>query len=141
MPNLHPLVVHFPMGLLLTSIVLYWANLFWKGRGLEQAYWYTHRIGLAGALFAVISGLLAARTVPADSPAISIVSIHRALGLATFVVFGLLAVCHARNKGEYSRGKRILHTIVQWVGVGLILAAGFFGGELVYTFGVGVAAP
>jgi hypothetical protein len=40
----------------------------------------------------------------------------------------------------YSPGKRILHTAIQLVGVGLIVAVGYFGGELVFTYGVGAAA-
>jgi hypothetical protein len=39
-----------------------------------------------------------------------------------------------------SRNKRILHTVIQAVGVALIVAVGLYGGELVYAFGVGMAS-
>lgn len=138
--NLHPLVVHFPIALLLTSVAFSWANLIWPGKGLAQAAWYTLLLGLAGALFSVISGLLAARGVPADSPAMATLVVHRLLGIAVLVIFGIQAICAWRSKGVYSRNKRILHTAIQLLGVALIVAVGIFGGELVYTFGLGAAA-
>ena len=54
-------------------------------------------------------------------------------------MFGLQAVCHWRHHGAYSGGDRIKHMVVQVVGVALITFLGFKGGELVYTFGIGVA--
>ncbi len=139
--NLHPFLVHFPIALLLTSIVLYWAGLRWENKGFEQAYWYTHILGLAGTLFTIISGFVDARDVLPGDPALATLNTHKVLGIATLLVFSALAVCHVRSKGEYSPAKRVLHTVIQLIGVGLILAVGFFGGELVYVFGVGVAVP
>ncbi|NUQ38504.1 MAG: DUF2231 domain-containing protein [Caldilineales bacterium] len=139
--NPHPLIVHFPIALLLTSVALSWAGRIWKHNNFERASWYTLLLGLAGAVFAVISGLLAARSVPLDSPALATLSTHRLLGIATVVVFGLLTLCTWRNKGVYSPGKRVLHTLIQIIGVALIVGVGLFGGELVYTFGIGVMTP
>jgi uncharacterized membrane protein len=138
--NLHPLFVHFPIALLLSSVALSWTGRFWPGKGLEQAAWYTLLLGLAGTVVTLISGLVAAQGVPADSPAMATLNIHRALGIATFVIFGALAIWNWRSKGAISGNGRLFFTIIQIVGVALIVAVGFYGGELVYTFGVGVAA-
>ena len=129
--NLHPLFVHFPIALLLSSVAFSWAGRLWQGKNFDQAAWYTLLLGLAGTLVTLITGLLAAQGVPADSPA---------LGIATFVIFGIQAICAYRSKGVYSPGKRILHTVIQLIGVALIVVVGLYGGELVYTFGVGVSA-
>ncbi len=139
MPNVHPLFVHFPIALLLTSVALDWAGLRWKGRGLDQAAWYTLLLGLVATLFTIATGLLAAQNVPGDSPAAATLNVHKILGIVAFVVFGLQAVCHWRHHGVYSGGDRIKHKLVQFVGVALITFLGFKGGELVYTFGIGVA--
>jgi uncharacterized membrane protein len=136
--NIHPLLVHFPIALLLTSVALSWAGLLWKGKGLEQAAWYTLLLGLAGTVVTLITGLIAAQSVPIDSPAQATLNTHKFFGIATFVIFGLQAMCAWRNKGRYSPGKRILHTAIQLGGVALIVAVGFFGGELVFTYGIGV---
>lgn len=137
--NLHPLFVHFPIALLLSSVALSWAGRFWPGKGLDQAAWYTLLLGLAGTVVTLLSGLVAAQGVAADSPAMATLNIHRLLGIATFVLFGVLAIWSWRSKGAISGSKRTLYTLLQIVGVVLIVAVGFFGGELVYTFGLGVA--
>ena len=138
--NLHPLFVHFPIALLLSYVALDWAGRIWKDRAFTQAAWYTLLLGLAGTLVTVITGLLVARGLPADSPALTTLNLHKSIGIATFVVFGLQAVCYARNRGMYTRGKQALHTVIQLIGVALLVTTGYFGGELVYTFGVGVSA-
>lgn len=137
---LHPKLVHFPIALLLTSVALDWAGLIWKEKGFDKAAWYTLLLGLAGTVVTIISGVAAAQSVPADSPAMATLNPHRLLGFITFIAFGLQAVCHWRNAGKYTPGKRVLHTVIQAVGVVLLIAVGYFGGELVYTFGVGVSA-
>ena len=138
--NLHPLFVHFPIALLLSSVALSWAGRLWQGRNFDQAAWYTLWVGVAGTLVTVITGRLAAHVVPAGSPALATLNTHKLMGIATFVIFGLQAIGSYRSKGVYSPGKRILHTVIQLFGVSLIVAWGLFGGELVYTFGVGVTA-
>jgi len=138
--NIHPLLVHFPIALLLTYVALDWAGRIWKGKPFTEAAWYTLLLGLAGTLVTVLTGLVAARGVPADSPALATLNVHKFIGLATFVLFGIQAVCYARNRGKYTPGKQVLHTVLQLAGVALIVLTGYFGGELVYTFGVGVSA-
>ncbi len=137
---LHPRLVHFPIALLLTSVALSWASLHWKDKGLDQAAWYLLLLGLAGTILTLISGLIAARAVPADSPAMATLNIHKLLGIAVLVIFSAQALCHIRSRSIYTPTKRVLHTAIQLLGVALILAVGFLGGELVYTFGIGVSS-
>ncbi len=136
--NLHPLLTHFPIALLLSSVAFYWAGLRWKERGLDKASSYTLWLGLAGTVVTIISGLVAAQSIPLDSPAMQTLTTHKFLGIATFVIFSIQALCAWRSKGIYSPAKLVLHTIIQLSGVALIIAVGYFGGELVYTFGIGV---
>lgn len=138
--TLHPLFVHFPIALLLSSVALQWAGRFWPGRGLDRAAWYTLLLGLAGTVVTLATGLVAAQGVAADSPAAATLNLHRLLGIVTFVIFGVLAFWHWRSKGSVDGRWRVFYTLLQVVGVLLIAAVGFYGGELVYTYGVGVAA-
>ncbi len=108
--NLHPLFVHFPIALLLSSVALSWAGRFWPGKGLDQAAWYTLLLGLAGTVVTLLSGLVAAQGVPADSPAMATLNIHRALGIATFVIFGALAIWSWRSKGVISGSGRLFYS-------------------------------
>jgi hypothetical protein len=59
-------------------------------------------LGLIGTLVTLISGLIAARGVPADSPALATLTIHKFIALGTFVIFGIQAFCYARNRGKYT---------------------------------------
>jgi uncharacterized membrane protein len=138
--NLHPLLVHFPIALLLSYVALDWGGRIWKGRAFTEAAWYTLLLGLAGTLVTLITGLIAARGVPADSPALATLNVHKFISIATFAIFSIQAFCYARNRGKYTPGKQALHTVIQLAGVALIATTGYFGGELVYTFGVGVTA-
>lgn len=137
--SLHPLVVHFPIALLLSYIALDWAGRLWKGKAFTEAAWYALLLGLAGTLVTLVTGLLAARAVPVDSPALATLNTHKMIGIATLVIFGIQAVCYARNRGKYTPGKQALHTVIQLGGVAFVLAVGYLGGELVYTYGIGVS--
>ena len=138
--NLHPLFVHFPIALLLSSVAFSWAGRFWPGKGLDQAAWYTLLLGLVGTVFTLGSGFVAAQSVAADSPAMTTLNLHRLLGIATFVIFGALALWSWRSKGVFTGNRRLFFTTLQVAGVALIVAVGFYGGELVYTYGVNVAS-
>ncbi len=136
--NLHPLLVHFPIALLPSYIALDWAGRLWKEKAFTEAAWYALLLGLVGTLVTLVTGLLAARAVPMDSPALATLNTHKFIGITTLVIFGIQAVCYGRNRGKYTPGKQALHTVIQLVGVALVVAVGYFGGELVYTFGIGV---
>ena len=137
--NLHPLFVHFPRALLLSSVALNWADRRWPDKSMEPASWYMLLLGLAGTVFTLLSGLVAAQGVPIESPAAATLSIHRLLGIVTFALFGILAIWRWRSKGALSGNRRLAFTLMQVVGIALIATVGFYGGELVYTFGIGVA--
>lgn len=140
MPNLHPLIVHFPIALLMTSVALDWTHHLWPRFNLERGALITHLLGWVASLFTVATGLLAARSLSVEGPAVSALASHRALGLAVVVVFGLLGVCRLRNPNPSPR-LRIVHFLVQIAGLALVAASGYMGGELVFTYGLGVAAP
>lgn len=55
MPDLHPMFVHFPIALLLTSVALDWGDRIWNGMGLAQAAWYPLQLGLLGGVASVIT--------------------------------------------------------------------------------------
>lgn len=136
--NLHPLLVHFPIALLLAYIVLDWAGRIWKEKGFTEAAWYSLILGTIGALVTLGSGLLDARGITAADPAFTTLTIHKISAIATVVLFGFQTVCYARNRGKYTRNTEILHTIIQLAGATAIIITGYFGGQLVFEFGIGV---
>ncbi len=140
MINLHPVVIHFAIAPLALTLFFQYATLKWPDRGFQYPAQYSLWVGLAGAAAAVITGLLAVRNVPADSPAQSTIFIHR---LAGFVTLGYFALYLALRDWLLARfmARPVVFLTLAIVGLSIVIATGFFGGELVYTFGVGVATP
>jgi len=138
MPPLHVLIVHFPIALLLTSVALSWASMIWKDKGFDKASWYSLLLGLVATLVAIPTGLASASAIPADSAAMVAVNPHRILGIATFVVFALQAVIVWRSKAEMSVGARVALIALQVIGSLIVIVLGYFGGELVYRYGIGL---
>jgi uncharacterized membrane protein len=84
--NVHPLFVHFPIGLLVMSTLFYWAGVFIKNEGLIQAGRWTLYGGAVFSIISVGTGLQAAFTVPHDDEVHRIMLLHQNLA---YVILGL----------------------------------------------------
>lgn len=143
-PNLHPLVVHFPISLLVAAALVDLAGLFWRtSRGLRLSAVLLYGAGALGALAAYITGTRAADTVEVPTEAISTLNTHQDLALYTLIFFGVYAgirVALFLMKRELAV---TLHVLVVLVGIGgqvLVWQTGEHGGELVFEHGIGVGA-
>jgi len=113
-------------------------------------------LGWMGTLVAILTGLLAQSPLPPGAPYRSILNWHISTGLALWVLYGLLLYWQwLLQKKPVRRYKsvssaipadllelptaRLRLTLLLLVGIGLILASGWNGGQLVYTWGVNVA--
>jgi uncharacterized membrane protein len=61
--ELHPIVVHFPIALLITSVALDFAGCFLHRAGLTTAATWCLLLGVPGAYAALFSGFLSERDV------------------------------------------------------------------------------
>ena len=143
-PNVHPLIVHFPVALLMTAVLLdLGALLFRKAEGLRVAAVSLYLLGAAGALAAFFTGRDAADSVMLPAAANTVLTEHADWALYTVWFFGIYALIRL-GVLFFDRNRRL------GVHIGLFLAgaAGLFlvyetaehGGELVFAHGVGVAA-
>ena len=143
--TLHPLVVHFPIGLIVSAAVLDVAAL---GAGPRSALRATatglYLAGAAALLAAYLTGRSDAALVRIPGPAHAIVDEHWTWALRTTVYMGAFAL---GRLGLDLTG--LLTARVRWlpivaaglVGVLLLFQTAERGGRLVYEHGVGVAAP
>ncbi len=136
-PNWHPIFVHFTIGLLGVSALLYLAGLVFKNEHLLIAGRWNLWIGAFLTIGTVAAGLNAYYTVAHDGASHIAMTNHRNWALATASVFALLAL--------WSLWKHRGAKAVSPVFVGLLLLAtvllgitGFKGGEVVYRHGTGV---
>lgn len=132
---LHPAAVHFPIALLTVGwAVGIWSrvkrDVAWLPDAASRLLW----LGAAAAWAAMGLGLLAEETAPHVPPAWQTVNLHRTLGYWTVGVFTCLSLWRWRLG---SRRERVF--LFLWLaGCGLILATAYQGGELVFSYGMGV---
>ncbi|HKD74780.1 MAG TPA: DUF2231 domain-containing protein [Ktedonobacterales bacterium] len=89
--ELHPIIVHFPIALLITSVVLDVIALITRRRHLLYGATWVLAFGVAGALAAGLTGSLSEHSAHITSASVSqILATHQALGFATGVVFASL---------------------------------------------------
>lgn len=130
---LHPILVHLPLGLLPVVAIADGAALF-SGRPLfwEISFWVLVA-GLMGAFFAMAAGVFDALHLSQESKVAPIVAKHMmwmGTAVSAFVV-SLLLRSHTPPALPW------LLLLLDVSGVGLLLVGGFYGGELVYRYGVG----
>jgi uncharacterized membrane protein len=151
LPNLHPLLIHFPIALFTFGLGLDVALVaYWRSAWLDRAATLVQVAGALSSAVAAASGKLAANAIElALAP-----EAQERLGLHSdwaffavvllFVAAGLRFDASWRDRAESAprlhRGRRLA------LAAGLVAAAALlwtasYGGALVYLSGVGVKAP
>lgn len=136
MIQLHPSVVHFPIALLILSVLLDGAGVIFRRASLTQAGFSTLVIGGLTAAMAVLTG---PEHDARDAAAQTI--LHRHELFAALTVFCCLAMVGMRLgnvEGLYGTGA-IGYLALGIVCIACIVLTGYFGGQMVYEHGVGVA--
>jgi uncharacterized membrane protein len=138
MHPVHPMVVHFPIALLLVSSLFDLFALRWRTEQLRETSFSLLVLGVLAAGAAVVTGHFAEEAVEQSGIPKRAIEIHEELGFAVFWVFlALLGLRLAMCRGWM----RVPPRLVLAVGLGgalLMLVASYFGGDLVYRFGAGV---
>lgn len=138
MHPIHPMVVHFPIALLITSVAFDFLATRWRHKSFQDVGFYTLIAGLLGALAAVGTGAMAEEAVEGKGIPESVLEIHEALGYATLLFFiGLLAL-RLLMRWKLITERPALYLAMGVVGIVILSVAGYFGGSLVYDFGAGV---
>jgi uncharacterized membrane protein len=136
----HPILVTLPIGAWVCSLVFDVATkLDSAGRPalVEGSYWLIG-IGIVGALVAAVFGLLDLVGIPRGTRALKIGLTHLCLNL---VVVAIFAVDFAWRHSDYYevREVRAVQLILSAVGLAVLAASGWLGGQLAYRYGVRVA--
>ncbi|MFP3943341.1 MAG: DUF2231 domain-containing protein [Alphaproteobacteria bacterium] len=141
-PNVHPVFVHFAVGLLFTaSIILLAAALApaqagWRGSLRTAGDWMLF-LGLAALAGAAAAGFQAFYSVAHDGPSHEAMITHRNWALATAGVFLIAGLW--RWAGRKS-APSVPFALVLLVAAGLLTVTAWWGGRLVFHHGLGVAS-
>lgn len=139
---LHPRLVHFPIALLVTGVVLVllhlWRREAWHGISFERVGFASLVLGWLMVVPAVISGLIDQNAIALDSPARSVSNTHITAVVITWILFGLAIYVRIRRRQMMDAPRwRWLYVGLLLAGLAGLLIAGELGGQLTYLFGVG----
>lgn len=137
-PNLHPMVVHFPIAFWVAATGAWsWAVVRKHDDAWRFGRWL-HLLGILGAVVAVGFGFWATEKTGHDTPGHDLVHVHRDLMLvASGVALAITALAWWRR--DATRPWRVGLTLGSLVLLGLMTIGADRGAELVFRYGIGVA--
>jgi uncharacterized membrane protein len=142
LPGWHPIVVHFPLALVITATALLWAA---RLRRLEQPAatlatvgTWNLCLGVFAALLALSTGLAATIGLHVDTAAHEAISLHLKWAIFTTLALVMLAVWRGAGTAQESRPSWLFLVVLSAAAAALIVT-GYCGGQNVYRYGVGVA--
>jgi len=138
MPNIHPLIVHFPIAMLTSFLILELFAIIFKSDRLHIASSWMLYVGTMGALATVVAGFLAASTVAHGSAVHEIIGSHKHLGLSVLALSVVLTVWRLVSRERLSGMALALNIMLAVIMVGLLTMGADLGGQMVYKYGVGV---
>lgn len=134
----HAALNDFPSILFLVALGFDLAGEATKRDSLRTAGFWTLVVGAVGAIAAVVSGLVAERTVEHGGSMHLLMERHETLGIALTVLFVGLAAWRIWRKGRLGPKERPTYLSVSTVGVLGILWTAHLGGTIVYEYGGGI---
>jgi len=138
----HPIVVHFPIALLLVGFAVDLAGLLLKRDWLARAALLLLILGSLGAVAARQAGKAEEESI-VKTPAIeAAIETHEESGNFTMWFFAGITVVRAALTGlkKFTPAMGWIFVVIWAVGAALLVRTAYYGGELVYQHGVGRAA-
>lgn len=143
-PNLHPIVVHFPIALVVVALLFDLIRIAKRElAGINLTVQILYGLGTLGLILAFISGRQATETVEVAGQAFSVLATHENWALATMIFFiAFFGLRFAAFWYEFDVRTSIsgAFIVLGVIGISLVMITGDRGGELVFGHGVGVAA-
>ena len=142
-PNVHPLMVHFPIGLLTAAAAVDLVSLFMRQRpAVRDAATWLYVAGAAVAMVTYFSGHRAADAMLLPVPISALVNAHADWAFRTTWFFAFFASLRLAVSYMLQPKLPILtgSFLVALVGVGMLFETVEHGGQLVFEHGLGVRA-
>lgn len=133
---IHPMLIVFPLGLLVTAVAFDVLYLITDRPGFTTAAAYAIAGGILGGLAAALFGWIDWFAIPAGTRAKRVGLLH---GAGNAVVLVLFAVSWLLRAGADGWDPSAWALVFSFAGVAFGGVAGWLGGELVERLGVGVA--
>ena len=140
MPNVHPLLVHFPIALLLTFFFVDFIGSLFSNENLRRVASYLLYIGTISAVLTVIAGIQAGNSVPHGMAVHSIMERHQMFGFTVTGLAFLLSIWRLLVRGYLQGFANFIYLSMAGLTCLIITLGADLGGLMVYKHGVGAAA-
>ena len=131
--KLHPLIVHFPMGLLISGVVFEIYGALRQDEVVETAGRFNVRFGFWCLFPVLLVGFLGMISLENTEKFRDFLASHLTFAFTSAGVFILAMLVSRYLRKPWGR---ILYFLIIAIGGGCVLTTGYFGGELVHRFGV-----
>jgi len=137
---IHPMLIPFPIGLLVFSLI---ADLIylWRGNPVWENYiaFYTLLGGIIGAAAAAVPGLIDWATMT-DPATVKIANWHARVNIVGLLIFIASFYLRTSSGAQWITSVPSLPIVLSAIGVVGLTIAGWLGGELVFKHGAAVDA-
>ncbi len=138
MPNVHPIIVHFPIAILALALLFDLMGLYTHSDAMERAGWWSQVAGTVCLVAAVISGLIGRGGVLIPAAAQGTFDTHQQIAFVAATGSGFLLLWRMANRTRLPGRYPALFLWLMASIVVIIWVGSYYGGELVFRFGVGV---
>ena len=129
--KLHPLLVHFPIGLLVTGTLFELYGNFRGEKIVAKAGSFNIKFGFWCSIPVAVIGFLGLMSLELKDEFKPFVAKHLLFTFSTIIIFFCVILL---SRFRYKTWCNVLHHFLLMVGLFTVLNAGFYGGELVHRF-------
>ncbi|MFI6160426.1 Uncharacterized membrane protein [Micromonospora haikouensis] len=131
----HPMLITFPVGLLVTAVIFDVVDTVGGPAFLGEVAYWNITVGLIGGLLAAAAGAFDLLAIPTGTRAKRVGLTHAAANLAVILLFAAVWVVRLNAESRAAGGALIA---IEVVALAILGASAWLGGELVDRLGVGV---
>ncbi|WP_320068192.1 DUF2231 domain-containing protein [Micromonospora sp. RTGN7] len=131
----HPMLITFPVGLLITAVIFDVVDTVGGPRLLGEVAYWNITVGLIGGLLAAVAGTFDLLAIPTGTRAKRVGLSHAAANIAVLLLFAAVWVVRLNADSRAAGGALIA---IELVALAILSGSAWLGGELVDRLGVGV---
>jgi uncharacterized membrane protein len=142
MERLHPLLVHFPIALALTSVLFDSLAYALRRPSLHVVGYWNLVLGVIGACLASWTGFVSERGLAGGTVPAALLEAHRHAGLLALVIFTVLLLARFTLRRLGRRPAAVpIYLVAALIGGALLARTGQTGNRLVFEAAAGVTPP
>ena len=129
--KLHPLLVHFPIGLLVTGTLFELYGNLRDEKIVAKAGSFNIKLGFWCSIPAAVIGFFGLMSIELKDEFKPFIAKHLLFTFSTIFIFFCVILL---SRFRYKTWCNVLHHFLLMAGLYTVLSAGFYGGELVHRF-------